>query len=196
MIAQVRNTYPDLVMRDCNSGFTLDDIDMFRELDRLDMKMIEQPLAYDDLVDHAELQKGADTDLPGESITSVRRAAKAIKPVPAVDQYQNKPGWRTANALAVHDLCRDHGVPVWVGGMLESAVGQGPSIALATKDNIGYPCDIFPSSRFSQRIFPLLRSRFQPKAGSQHPQDRVQASRRKWTICKNSIATASISSAG
>lgn len=35
--------------------------------------------------------------------------------------------------------------------MLESAVGQGPSIALATLDNIGYPGDLFPSARFFAR---------------------------------------------
>ena len=45
------------------------------------------------------------------------------------------------------------GVPVWVGGMLESSVGQGPFLALATKDNICYPCDIFPSSRFFDEDF-------------------------------------------
>ena len=81
MIEQVRKVYPELVMHiDCNSGFTLDDIEMFRKLDRLDLKMIEQPLGYDDLIDHAELQKNLQTPTClDESITSLNRAAKAIK---------------------------------------------------------------------------------------------------------------------
>ena len=58
MMEAVRNSFPDLVMHiDCNSGFTLDDLDLFRKLDGLNLRMIEQPLAYDDLVDHAKLQK-------------------------------------------------------------------------------------------------------------------------------------------
>ena len=55
--------------------------------------------------------------------------------------------------LAIHDFCKNQGVPVWVGGMLESAVGQGPSLALATKDNVAYPSDIFPSKRFFDEDF-------------------------------------------
>ena len=161
---------------------------MFRQLDRLGLKMIEQPLAYDDLVDHAALQKELQT--PGSALTkaspSVRRAAKAIKSEPASDQHQNKP-WvgGLTNALAIHDLCRDQGVPVWVGGMLESAVGQGPSMALATMDNIGYPCDIFPSSRFFAADF--FRPRDHPfSKGQDHGTIKAaRASRQKWTFCKN-----------
>lgn len=156
MIEKLRNTFPDLVMHiDCNSGFTLDDIDMFRRLDRFDLKMIEQPLAYDDLVDHAELQKVLQTPIClDESITSVNRAAKAIriKACQWINIKTSRVGGLT-NALAIHDLCKDHHVPIWVGGMLESAVGQGPSMALATKDNVSYPCDIFPSSRFFEEDF-------------------------------------------
>ena len=156
MIEQVRNTYPDLVMHiDCNSGFTLDDIDMFRRLDRFDLKMIEQPLAYDDLIDHAELQKELQTPIClDESITSVDRAAKAIKVSACqwINIKTSRVGGLT-NAIAIHDLCKAHGVPVWIGGMLESAVGQGPSMAMATKDNVSYPSDIFPSSRFFEEDF-------------------------------------------
>ena len=156
MIERVRSTYPDIVMHiDCNSGFTLDDIEMFRALDHLGLKMIEQPLAYDDLVNHAALQKQIKTPIClDESITSVNRAAKAIKIGACrwVNIKTSRVGGLT-NALAIHDLCMDKGVPIWVGGMLESAVGQGPSLALATKGNVGYPSDIFPSSRFFEEDF-------------------------------------------
>ncbi|HCP19229.1 MAG: o-succinylbenzoate synthase [Candidatus Puniceispirillum sp. TMED52] len=156
MIEKVRNTYPDLVMHiDCNSGFTLDDMDMFQRLDHFNLKMIEQPLAYDDLIDHAELQKALQTPIClDESITSAQRAAKAIqiKACQWINIKTSRVGGLT-NAIAIHDLCQQNDVPVWVGGMLESAVGQAPSMALATKDNVGYPCDIFPSSRFFEDDF-------------------------------------------
>ena len=57
------------------------------------------------------------------------------------------------NALQIQELCSDNKIPVWVGGMLESATGQAPSIALATKGSMAYPCDIFPSNRFYTEDF-------------------------------------------
>ena len=156
MIERVRSNFPDLVMHiDCNSGFTLDDIEMFRALDKLELKMIEQPLAYDDLVNHAALQQQIKTPIClDESITSLSRAAKAIriKACQWINIKTSRVGGLT-NAIAIHDFCKNQGVPVWVGGMLESAVGQGPSLALATKDNVAYPSDIFPSKRFFDEDF-------------------------------------------
>ena len=135
---------------DCNSGFTLDDIDLFCNLDSLNLKMIEQPLAFDDLINHSKLQKEISTPIClDESITSVDRAIKAID--------INACGWiniKTSRvggltkAIAIQSLCNHYKLPIWVGGMLGSAVGQGPSIALATKGDISYPCNIFPSNRF------------------------------------------------
>jgi len=156
MIKQVRNAFPRLIMHiDCNSGFTLDDIAMFQELDKLDLKMIEQPLSYDDLVDHAELRKTIQTPIClDESITSLHRAKKAIK-IGACDWINIKTSrvGGLTNGIAIHDLCEANGVPVWIGGMLESAVGQGPSLALATKSNVSYPSDVFPSDRFFAQDF-------------------------------------------
>lgn len=156
MIERVRSNFPDLVMHiDCNSGFTLDDIEMFRALDKLELKMIEQPLAFDDLVNHAALQQQIKTPIClDESVTSLSRAAKAIriKACQWINIKTSRVGGLT-NAIAIHDFCKNQGVPVWVGGMLESAVGQGPSLALATKDNVAYPSDIFPSKRFFDEDF-------------------------------------------
>ena len=156
MVEKVRDTYPELVMHiDCNSGFTLNDIDMFQRLDHFDLSMIEQPLAYDDLIDHSILQKQLKTPIClDESITSVHRAAKAIKANACqwINIKTSRVGGLT-NAIAIHDLCQAHEVPVWIGGMLESAVGQGHSMAMATKENVSYPCDIFPSSRFFEDDF-------------------------------------------
>ena len=141
-----------LIHVDCNSGFSLDDIDLFKELDELALAMIEQPLAHDDLIFHAELQSKINTPIClDESITSVDRARKAID----IDacRYINIKTSRVGgltNAIEIHDLSQDRGIPVWVGGMLESAVGQSFSLALATMPNVGYPNDIFPSRRFYQ----------------------------------------------
>ena len=156
MIKQVRDAFPRLTMHiDCNSGFTLDDVGMFQELDKLDLKMIEQPLSYDDLVDHAELRKTIQTPIClDESITSLHRTKKAIK-IGACDWVNIKTSrvGGLTNGIAIHDFCEANGVPVWIGGMLESAVGQGPSLALATKSNVNYPSDIFPSDRFFAQDF-------------------------------------------
>jgi O-succinylbenzoate synthase len=151
MVAAVRQEFPDTVFHvDCNSGFRLDDLEMFKELDRYDLAMIEQPLAFDDLADHARLQMQIDTPIClDESIISLDRARKAIQ-IGACKWVNLKVGrvGGLTNALAIHNYCLDHGIPCWVGGMLESAVGQGPSLALSTLSNIHYPCDVFPSARF------------------------------------------------
>ena len=156
MMAAVREAFPELVMHiDCNSGFTLDDIDLFRKLDNLNFSMIEQPLAYDDLIYHSKLQKELITPIClDESITSFDRAMKAIQINACrwINIKTSRVGGLT-NALEIHRLCKEHSIPIWVGGMLESAVGQGTSIALATKGGIGYPCDIFPSQRFFSEDF-------------------------------------------
>jgi O-succinylbenzoate synthase len=154
MVARVREAFPDAVLHvDCNSGFSLDDLPMFRELDRFGLAMIEQPLGHDDIVDHARLQAVLDTPLClDESIVSIERARKAID-IGACRWVNLKPGrvGGLTNAVAIHDYCREHGVPCWVGGMLESAVGQGPALALATLDNIRYPSDVFPSRRLYEQ---------------------------------------------
>jgi len=154
MVAAVRARFPDLTVHiDCNSAYTLDALDMFRQLDAFGLAMIEQPLAHDDLVDHATLQAAIETPLClDESITSPAKARKAIE-IGACRWVNIKPGrvGGITNALAIHDCCADAGIPCWVGGMLESAVGASHCLALATLPNIKYPSDIFPSARFYQR---------------------------------------------
>jgi hypothetical protein len=122
MVAAVRQEFPDTVFHvDCNSGFRLDDLEMFKELDRYDLAMIEQPLAFDDLADHARLQMQIDTPIClDESIISLDRARKAIQ-INACKWVNLKVGrvGGLTNALAIHNYCLDHGIPCWVGGMLE-----------------------------------------------------------------------------
>jgi O-succinylbenzoate synthase len=151
VVQAVRRAFPDIVIHiDCNSAYRLDDVPLFAALDEYRLAMIEQPLAYDDLADHAALQKQIRTPIClDESITSVDKARKALSLGSC--RYMNiKPGrvGGLTNAVAIHDLCRQQSVACWVGGMLESAVGVAHCVALATLPNFTYPADIFPSSRF------------------------------------------------
>jgi O-succinylbenzoate synthase len=111
--------------------------------------MFEQPLAHDDLLDHAALQREVRTPIClDESITTVDKARQALD-VGACRCVNLKPGrvGGLTNAVAILELCRRQGVPCWVGGMLESAVGAAHCIALATLPGCTYPADIFLSSR-------------------------------------------------
>jgi O-succinylbenzoate synthase len=151
VVQAVRRAFPNLVLHvDCNSAYRLEDAPLFAALDECRLAMIEQPLGHDDLLDHAALQKLIHTPIClDESIASVDRARQALA-IGACRYMNIKPGrvGGLTNALAIHEMCRQKGVPCWVGGMLESAVGVAHCIALATLPNFTYPADIFASSRF------------------------------------------------
>jgi len=151
MLRAVRRQHPDHPIHiDTNSGYRLADLPLFRQVDELNLAMIEQPLAHDDLVDHAELQRQIRTPVClDESITGLRQVEQAI--ALAACRYVNiKPGRVGGLTIAVkiHNACQAAGIPCWVGGMLESAVGASHCTALAMLPNFTYPADIFPSSRF------------------------------------------------
>ena len=151
MLRAVREAFPDHTFHiDCNSGYRLSDLKMFQEVDELGLAMIEQPLAHDDLADHAILQSKIRTPVClDESISSPARATTAIR-LESCRVINIKPGrvGGVTNALAIHNLCRDARIPCWIGGMLESAVGASFCVALAMLENFTYPGDLFPSSRF------------------------------------------------
>jgi O-succinylbenzoate synthase len=151
MLRAVRAQHPhETIHIDCNSGYGLADLPMFRQIDELHLAMIEQPLAHDDLLDHACLQAQISTPVClDESVSHPRHAEQAIA-IKACRYVNIKPGrvGGLTNARIIHDACRDAGIPCWVGGMLESATGAAACVALAMLDNFSYPADIFPSSRF------------------------------------------------
>ena len=171
VLRAVRDTFPHSTFHiDCNAGYTLDDLPLFKAIDNLDLAFIEQPLHYADVLDHAELARQIETPIClDETIVSVRIALKAIR-LGACKYINIKPGriGGLSNALAVHNMAKEVGIPVWVGGMLESAVGAAICVELATLDNFTYPGDLFPSSRFYHRdlaVPPLEltpRNTFQP----------------------------------
>ncbi len=151
MLQIVRRAFPKATFHiDCNSGYTIADLPFFKQVDRLGLAMIEQPLQHNDLVDHAELQRHIETPVClDESLTSVRDMQMAIR-LKSCRYVNIKPGrvGGLANAVAIHDLARDHGIPAWVGGMLESGVGAGICVELASLSNFTYAGDLFPSARF------------------------------------------------
>ena len=151
MLKPVRANFPNHTFHiDCNSSFTFDDLSMFKEVDKLGLAMIEQPLPHDDLVDHAKLQAQIDTPIClDESIKSVRdmRLAIELKSCRYVNIKHGRVGG-LQSAIDIHNMARDNGIPAWVGGMLESSLAVGISVELATLGNFVYPNDIGPSSQF------------------------------------------------
>jgi O-succinylbenzoate synthase len=151
MLRAVRRQFLEQTFHiDCNSGYTLADVPLFREVDELNLAMIEQPLTHDDVVDHAELARQISTPVClDESITSLRRAeqALALRSCRYVNIKPGRVGGLTV-ALKIHNACQRANIPCWVGGMLESAVGAAHCVALAMLPNFQYPADIFPSARF------------------------------------------------
>jgi o-succinylbenzoate synthase len=150
-VEAVRRAHPDVpLMVDANAAYTSADADHLALLDRQRLLMIEQPLDYDDVREHAALQGRLSTPLClDESIGSARRAAEALA-IGACRVVNIKPGrvGGHAEARRVHDVCARHGVPVWAGGMLESGIGRAHNLHLATLPNYSLPGDIAASRRY------------------------------------------------
>jgi o-succinylbenzoate synthase len=138
------------LMVDANNAYTLADTEHLARLDAFGLLMIEQPLDHEDIVAHAELQRRLSTPLClDESITSVNRARDMIA-LGSGRILNVKPGrvGGFSAALAIHDLCAAHGVPVWCGGMLETGIGRAYNVALASLPNFSIAGDVSPSARY------------------------------------------------
>jgi o-succinylbenzoate synthase len=151
VMREVRKHFPDVaLMADANSAYRLKDINLLKELDEFNLTMIEQPLASDDIVDHATLQRAINTPVClDESIHSLEDARKAIElgSCKIINIKIGRVGGLT-EAKRIHDLCQEQGIPVWCGGMLESGIGRAHNIALTTLDNFILPGDTAGSSRY------------------------------------------------
>jgi O-succinylbenzoate synthase len=151
IVERVRARFPGIrLMVDANSAYTLDDAALFRAMDEYDLMMVEQPLAYDDMVDHARLQSGIKTPVClDESVRSSEDARKAIEmgACRIVNIKLGRVGGHT-EARKVEQVCREKNVPVWCGGMLESGIGRAHNIALATLAGFTLPGDVSASARY------------------------------------------------
>ena len=140
-------------MVDANNAYRMEDVPLFKKLDAFGLLMIEQPLAWDDVVKHAALQQQLETPIClDESITSLSKAEDMV----ALDSgriINIKPGrvGGFASSIAIHDFAQAHAIPVWCGGMLESGIGRAFNVALASLPNFTLPGDVSPSRRYWER---------------------------------------------
>lgn len=183
------------LMVDANAAYTREDAGHLAELDGFDLMMIEQPLDYDDYVDHAWLQSRLRTPIClDESIKTVRLASEALA-AGACRIINIKPGrvGGHAESIRLHDLCEARGVPVWHGGMLESGIGRAHNIHLSTLRNFTLPGDIAASKRYyaEDLIDPPIEVRPDgtipvptgPGLGVQIVAERVErATQRRWSL--------------
>jgi O-succinylbenzoate synthase len=150
-VARIRDGIGDIpLMVDANAAYTLADAAHLAALDAYDLMMIEQPLDYDDLRDHATLQRQMRTPIClDESIDSVRAAEEAIE-IGACRIINIKPGRVGGHGASIrlHDLAARHRVPVWHGGMLESGIGRAHNVHLSTLPNFSLPGDVAASRRY------------------------------------------------
>lgn len=147
----VRAAFPDLRLQvDANSAYHPDDVAIFQQIDDLNLLLIEQPLDHDDIYDHAKLQAVLQTSIClDESIGSVDQARMAIE-LGSCRNINIKPGrvGGITSSRRIHDLCRERGIPVWHGGMLETGIGRAHNVALASLPGFTLPGDISASSRY------------------------------------------------
>lgn len=150
-LREIRAFYPGInLMADANSAYSLKDIDRLKALDEFNLLMIEQPLAHDDIIDHAILQKEIQTPIClDESIVTFEDARKAIElgSCKVINIKIGRVGG-LYEAIRIHDYCYERNIPVWCGGMIEFGVSRAHNIALASLPGFTIPGDISGSGRF------------------------------------------------
>jgi len=148
---RIREHWPKILLScDANSAYTLADIDHLKRFDEFNLLMIEQPLWNDDFYFHARLQRELKTRIClDEAIRSARDAEAAIE-LKACGIINIKVGrvGGMSEAIAVHDVAKESGIPVWCGGMLETGIGRAHNIALSTLPNFSLPGDVSASKRY------------------------------------------------
>ncbi|AAF12532.1 o-succinylbenzoate synthase [Deinococcus radiodurans] len=153
-VAAVRAALPDTQLTvDANSAYTLADASALQRLDGYGLKYIEQPLAFDDLLDHAALQKNLRTPLClDESITSARdtRQALSIGAGRVINLKVARVGGHL-EARRIHDLTLAFDASLWCGGMVETGIGRAHNIHLSTLENFTLPGDTSSASRYWER---------------------------------------------
>jgi len=151
VIKKVREHFGDIpLMGDANSAYTLDDIDKLKSLDEFNLMMLEQPLPHDDIIDHAKLQREIKTPIClDEPIKSPEDARKAIelKSGKIINLKNGRVGGHN-QSQKIEKICREAGIPVWCGGMLESGIGRAHNIAISTLKGYTMPGDVSASKRY------------------------------------------------
>jgi O-succinylbenzoate synthase len=151
LVKRVRQEFPRIkLMVDANSAYRPADLPLLKELDAFYLMMIEQPLGWDDLFGHVNVQKQLQTPVClDECIHTLEQAeaAIALRACKIINIKLGRVGGFTV-ARQIHDLCQKNGIPVWCGGMLESGIGRAHNIALSTLPNFTLPGDVTASRRY------------------------------------------------
>jgi o-succinylbenzoate synthase len=150
-VQRLRQEFPRIkLMVDANSAYTLNDFPLLKQLDGFYLMMIEQPLGWDDLYSHVELQKRLETPICLDECVHTEEQARAAVELGACKIVNIKLGRVGGFTMArrIHDICQQNGIPVWCGGMLESGIGRAHNIALATLPNFSLPGDVTASKRY------------------------------------------------
>ena len=151
VVRAARSAFPDVLLQvDANGAYTPDQAEELLALDAFNLVLIEQPFPGEELLAHARLQERLSTPIClDESVGSEAEARQALE-LGACRVINIKPGRVSglSEAVAIHDLCRKRGVPVWCGGMLETGVGRAANLALAALPGFTLPGDISASDRY------------------------------------------------
>ena len=150
-VRRLRKEFPGIkLMVDANSAYRAEDVPVLKKLDEFYLMMLEQPLGWDDLYGHVELQKQLETPICLDECIHTEEQAKAAMELGACRIINIKMGRVGGYTVArrIHDLCQANGVPVWCGGMLESGIGRAHNIALSTLPNFTLPGDVTASKRY------------------------------------------------
>jgi O-succinylbenzoate synthase len=150
-VRAVRERFPGVpLMVDANGDYSLDDAGHLAQLDEFDLTMIEQPLSYSDIIEHATLQRQLKTALClDESIHGVADAAAAISIAACrvINVKQGRVGGLVESMRIAH-YCQRHGVPVWSGGMDETGIGRAVNIHLQTAEGFTLPGDTSETANY------------------------------------------------
>jgi O-succinylbenzoate synthase len=154
VVKRVRERFGSIkLMVDANGAYSVAEAEQLKQLDEFGLLMLEQPLGYDDLVDHARLQRMIETPVClDESVSSPALAVAAVElgSCRVINIKQARVGGITA-ALSIHQLCRQQGIPVWCGGLLETGVGRAFNLALASLPGFTLPGDLSETRRYYQQ---------------------------------------------
>jgi O-succinylbenzoate synthase len=195
VVRAVRERHPEVPLQvDANSAYTLEDVETLKALDEFGLLLIEQPLAHDDIVDHARLQARLATPIClDESIHTVNDARKALElgSCRVINIKVSRVGG-LREARRIHDLCLARGVPVWCGGMHEFGIGRAANVAMASLPGFTLPGDVSGSDKYYREDLvepPILADRGAvavptgPGIGHRPLIDRIaRQTRRGWSI--------------
>jgi o-succinylbenzoate synthase len=151
VVQHIRMLYPRIKLSvDANSAYRAEDLPLLKQLDAFYLMMIEQPLGWDDLFGHVEIQKHLQTPICLDECIHTYEQAEAAISLGACKIINVKLGRVGGHLQAkrIHDLCQKNAIPVWCGGMLESGIGRAHNIAMSTLENFSLPGDVSASARY------------------------------------------------